>query len=36
MTTGVPLEVMTLPNKDPLFTKMVNNIAEGTDKEILN
>lgn len=35
-TTGVPLEVISLPNKDPLFTKMINNIADSTDKEILN
>jgi hypothetical protein len=36
MVIGVPIEVITLPNKDPTFTKMVNNIAEGRDKQILN
>lgn len=36
MIIGVPLEVLTLPSKPPHLTKIVNNIAEGRDKQILS
>lgn len=36
MIIGVPLEVITLPNKSPTLTKIVNIIAEERDKQILS
>lgn len=35
MIIGVPIEVMSLPNKQPTFAKIINNISEGRDKQIL-